>query len=332
MSVINPDNKKMLLSCDGGGIRGLIAVRCLEKLERIEGKPCNEIFQLMAGTSTGAIIVAGLAMGIPASKLAELYILKGKEIFHKTPNLLTRWLKWTYSKDGVRKLFKDTYGDKLLRELPVDILIIAQDTVECETIYFQKKKFGKMLLREAVESSMSAPTYFQPNGSFVDGGIGSFNNPCYQAAVEALHYLNYPRSQTALVSFGTGRWINSLRDGEAEKKNKIWWIKYVIGEGMDDANDLQVQLVRREYVKRGDLSFKRYQISFTGEALSQIGIQMNSIPDPRAYEMDAVKYTSDLNLIANKFADYITFEEPEGVELGTRPSLNERKFMQFLRS
>ena len=61
MSIVNPDNKKMLLSCDGGGIRGLIAVRCLEKLEKIEGKPCREIFHFMAGTSTGAIIVAKIA-------------------------------------------------------------------------------------------------------------------------------------------------------------------------------------------------------------------------------------------------------------------------------
>ena len=83
MSVINPNNKKMVLSCDGGGIRGIIIARCLEKLERLEGRPCNEIFSLMAGTSTGAIIAGALAKGVKASDLVDIYLTRGKEIFRK---------------------------------------------------------------------------------------------------------------------------------------------------------------------------------------------------------------------------------------------------------
>lgn len=330
MSIVNPDNKKMILSCDGGGIRGLIAVRCLEKLERIEGKPCNRIFHLMAGTSTGAIIVVCLAIGIPATEIADLYISKCKQIFRKTPNLWTRLIMWKYKKTGLKEIFKEKFGEKVLRELPVDILITAKDTVRSETMFFEKKMFGNMLLREAVESSMSAPTYFKPNGRYVDGGVGSFNNPCYQAAVEAICYLKYPKEQTILLSFGTGTEINNMKEREAERKNKLGWVSYIIGEGMEDANEQQVHLVRREYVSRGEIEFKRYQILFTQEVLNKLGIPTDKV-NPSVFKMDAVEHVENLDLIARKFADYITFKEKYGVELGKKTKLEEKEFKQYLR-
>lgn len=329
--MINPDNKKMILSCDGGGIRGIIAARCLEKLENVEGKPCNQIFDLMAGTSTGAIIAAALAAGIPAKELVNLYITKGKEIFIKTPNPWTRLWKWEYCKKGVKKIFIELFGDKVLKELPVDIIITAKDTVRSETMFFEKKRFGNMLLREAVESSMSAPTYFEPNGRYIDGGVGSFNNPCYQAAVEAIHYLGYPRGQTKLFSFGAGREINNMKEGDAERKNKIGWAVYVIGEGMDDANEQQVGLVRREYVTRGDIDFKRYQLSFTQEVFAGLGVPLDRIKDMSIFKMDAVERVEILDLVARKFAGRITFTEKNGMELGAKSPLEERDFEAFLR-
>jgi hypothetical protein len=326
MSIVNPDNKKMILSCDGGGIRGLIAVRCLEKLERVEGKPCNRIFHLMAGTSTGAIIVACLAIGMPAKEIADIYISKGKQIFRKTPNLWTRLIKWKYSKTGVKEIFKEKFGDKMIKELPVDILITAKDTVRSETMFFEKKMFGRMLLREAVESSMSAPTYFKPNRIYLDGGVGSFNNPCYQAAVEAIHYLKYPKGQTRLLSFGTGTELNNMKEREAERKNKLGWLSYIIGAGMEDANEQQVKITRREYASRGEIEFKRYQLFFTYEVFAKLGVPIDTVKKTSIFKMDAVEHVKSLDLIATRFADYITFEEEDGVELGEKPKLEKKEF------
>lgn len=331
MSIINPDNKKMILACDGGGIRGIIIARCLEKLENIEGKPCNKIFNLMAGTSTGAIIVAALAIGIPAAELVKLYLAKGKEMFQKNPNLIRRHWNYRYIKTGVKKNLQAIFGDITLKDLPVDIMITAKDTVRSETMFFEKKMFGNMLLREAIESSMSAPIFFKPHGRYIDGGVGSFNNPCYQAAVEAIHYLNYPKGEIRMLSFGTGREINNMKVGEAEKKNIIGWAFYVIGEGMDDANEQQVKLVRREYVKRNEIEFRRYQLSFTNEALDKIGVPIEQIKDASVFKMDAVDYLETLDLVAKKFADYITFTEENGVELGEKLRLQEKEFERYLK-
>lgn len=333
MSVINPDNKKMVLSCDGGGIRGIIIVRCLEKLERLEGKPCNEIFSLMAGTSTGAIIAGALANGMKASDLVDIYLKRGEEIFRKSPHLWTRWLRWKYDKAGSKKIFQELFDDCVLQDLPVDILICAKDTVRGETIFFEKHKtFGNMLLREAVESSMSAPTYFRPNGRYIDGGIGSFNNPCYQAAVEAVHYLNYPKEKIRILSFGCGRDITNLKEGEAEKKKKWGWIDYVIGGGMDDANEQQVGQVRREYAASGAVEFKRYQLSFNHEVFTRIGVPIDQIGNMRKLKMDAVEYIETLDLIAKQFAKCVTFTEKEGLELGEKPKLVENDYSQYLKN
>lgn len=326
MSVVNPDNKKMILTCDGGGIRGLIVTRSLEKLEEIEGdKPCNEIFDFMGGTSTGAVIVAGLAVGMRAAELTRFYREECPHVFQPMSfcERLRHKFGWKYKKTYLRRRLKEQLGDIRLEDLPVDIMITAKDTVRGETIFFEKKTFGKMLLRDAVESSISAPVYFRPNGRYIDGGVGSFNNVCYQAAVEALYYNadRYPAGQVQLLSFGTGRGLNNMLEGEAARKSILDWAFYVIGEGMDDANDQQVYITRKEYADQGKLEFRRYQITFTSEILARIGVKIPEGIELRNIGMDAVEHIDFLDEVGCRFAEYIDFAAPRGRDLRERISL-----------
>ena len=324
-SIVNPDGKKMLLTVDGGGLRGVIATRCLEKLEEIEGRPCNEIFDFMGGTSTGAIVAAGLAAGLSAAELTRFYLEEGPRVFQRVP--LWEWIRnkfgWQYRKDYIRQRLKEQLGDIRLGELPVDIMITAKDTVRGETIFFEKHTFGRMLLRDAVEASMSAPAYFRPFGRYIDGGVGSFNNVCYQAVVEALHYNSdkYKPGQVRLLSFGTGRGLNNMREGQAERTSVLGWLKYVIGEGMDDANEQQVAITRREYADRGEVEFRRYQITFTHEVLARIGVRPPEGVDITSIGLDDVKMLPFLDEVGRAFAEFIDFSNPEGVELRERVPL-----------
>ncbi len=63
--------RKYLLSIDGGGIRGIIPALLLLKLEQTTGKPARETFSFVAGTSTGALIAAAIAAGVPASRIVN---------------------------------------------------------------------------------------------------------------------------------------------------------------------------------------------------------------------------------------------------------------------
>lgn len=72
---------KYLVSIDGGGIRGIIPLCALVELEKTTGRPARDIFSFVAGTSTGAIIAAGIAAGIPARRMLELYLAHADDVF-----------------------------------------------------------------------------------------------------------------------------------------------------------------------------------------------------------------------------------------------------------
>jgi patatin-like phospholipase/acyl hydrolase len=62
-----------MLSIDGGGAKGYMTLHCLAKLEEMAGQPAYEIFDCYAGTSTGSLIAAGLAVGLNAQQLIGIY-------------------------------------------------------------------------------------------------------------------------------------------------------------------------------------------------------------------------------------------------------------------
>ena len=71
---------KRILSIDGGGIRGIIPASTLVTLEQQLGKPVRECFDFVAGTSTGALISAAVAAGVPATRILEIYTQRADEI------------------------------------------------------------------------------------------------------------------------------------------------------------------------------------------------------------------------------------------------------------
>ena len=77
--------QRYLLALDGGGIRGIIPVMALIKLEQTTGRPARETFAFVAGTSTGAIIAAALVAGNPAERILELYVTRSREVVRRRP-------------------------------------------------------------------------------------------------------------------------------------------------------------------------------------------------------------------------------------------------------
>ncbi|ACK71088.1 Patatin [Gloeothece citriformis PCC 7424] len=113
---------KRLLSIDGGGIRGIIAAEVLVAIEKAlkENKQCERLsdyFDFISGTSTGSIIAAGLAIGMSAQEILNIYTTKGKQIFSSNNNQYSKqdiiealgikkeWGKQLFVK-GLLKLFK----------------------------------------------------------------------------------------------------------------------------------------------------------------------------------------------------------------------------------
>ena len=100
--LFNPYNKDLILSIDGGGMRGVIALAVLCWLEEQTGKPAYELFKLCGGTSTGAIICAGLGIGMSAREIMdEVYKSRLPKAFNRAKRL--RWLRFFLN--GMRHLY-----------------------------------------------------------------------------------------------------------------------------------------------------------------------------------------------------------------------------------
>jgi len=108
-----------ILSLSGGGIRGIFQALYLEEVARRFDRPLREYFDLVAGTSTGAIIALGVALGVAPGRIVELFEKHGHEIFprqvQRSGKRLISWL-WRgprYSQEPLQKvrLQGDSGGD-----------------------------------------------------------------------------------------------------------------------------------------------------------------------------------------------------------------------------
>ena len=210
---------KRILTIDGGGVQGVLSLKLLESLEaRITSadsparnskgeRPSRllDYFDMVAGTSTGAIVVGLLELGHSPSAILEMYKEFCPRVFRPTPfTWLMTLLRSKYSHAELKRYALRFFGDVRLWQLPKDIMIVARDMVRSESTFFTAFRqtesdeevgpedvygtYKMMRLRDAVLASASAPTYFPPHDRFVDGAVGSFINSCLQAAIEALVY------------------------------------------------------------------------------------------------------------------------------------------------
>src|SRR6516162_1375747 len=107
---------KKLLAIDGGGIRGVLALEVLQKIEDLlktkSGRAdfvLADYFDYIAGTSTGGIIAAGLSIGMPVKKILKLYRDAGGRMFIKA-NLLRRLLRHKFKDEPLAAQLKEAFG------------------------------------------------------------------------------------------------------------------------------------------------------------------------------------------------------------------------------
>jgi predicted acylesterase/phospholipase RssA len=254
------------IAIDGGGIRGVMVARALMKLEAALSKPCSEIFQLSAGTSTGSIISAGIAAGLSAETMYNLYVRLGETIFKKSwRTLLFPLSKYRYPNEPLIEALRSAIGDPIMsdfwtRPTPFDVVITTFDLITNKTRFIKpwKEEYRDWPVISSVLASSSVPTYFPVvDGRLVDGGVGSYANPCYVAAYEAQFCLHWKPEETTLISLGTGREPQSVRNGQPASYWPWQWIAPTLGAFLSSADDQQVHLVETFFDK---IDFRRYQI------------------------------------------------------------------------
>jgi uncharacterized protein len=262
-----PFRKNLAIAIDGGGIKGLIVTQALTVLEDFLGSPLHQQARLVVGTSTGSIISAGLSAGYSARELTDRYLEMGKTIF---PNSLRKLLfpltRTRYPDTPLRNALQQHFhdlkmGDFWTADPPTDLVITAFDLVENRTRFIKpwKEAYADWPVVKAVQASCTVPTYFPiVENRFIDGGVGSYANPCYVAAYEAKECLGWDLNETTLISIGTGRSPYSYDPEKAPRLRPLGWIKRILDVFSQSANDQQVHLVQTFFE---GLDFRRFQIN-----------------------------------------------------------------------
>jgi hypothetical protein len=263
---MRPFRKHVAVAIDGGGIKGVIPARALAILEDHLGQPSREIFQMTAGTSTGSIIAAGVAIGLSGAAMHKLYAEFGGVIFRKSwRTWLWPLVRYQYPLEPLKAALRKYMGDRTMSSFwtadpPIDVVITTFDLVENRTRFVKpwKDDYADWPVVKSVLASSSVPTVFPPvEAQYVDGGVGAYSNPCYLAAYEARFVLEWDPAETTLISLGTGRDPHRLRPGEVRTLWPWEWIGPVLGAFLRSADDQQVHLVDTFFEQ---LDFRRFQV------------------------------------------------------------------------
>jgi uncharacterized protein len=326
---IDPD-KRVILCLDGGGMRGILTIQLLKKLEEVAGIPCHQLFDMVAGTSTGGIIAGLISMGYSAQKIEEKYVTLISQVFDQ--NFLgDRFLNPPkFSKNQYRKLLKKEIGDITLAnacaKTDIDLMITAQDLSAAEETFFScfKQKdqthygtYKDVLLRAVMEATMSAPTYFNPLERFVDGGTTTYNNPVLSAFMEALSYSKpkkskepsaYSISKIVLFSFGTGISRQFIKPDQTLNPKGLdvnFWLNWIMTATGQDASAMQINTLRSPMINEV-IKLRRYQISLDPESIKKIP-NTNAI-DKKKYKVSWLHDLTEKDLTDIDMSDITKFD------------------------
>ena len=292
---LNIDEKHRAIHClDGGGMRGILTIQLLKKLEEAAGIPCHQLFDMVAGTSTGGIIAGLIATGHTAADIETLYIELVTQVFDKRL-LGNRFINPpAFSKEEYRENLKNVIKEVSLQDAcsatDIDLMITSQDMSADEETFFSCFKqsngsfygtYKDVLLRATMEATMSAPTYFYPLERFVDGGATTYNNPSLAAFMEAVSYSvprksdtssAYNMAQITLFSFGTGISKQFIKPNETINPHGIdiaFWLNWIMTKTGQDASAMQTDTFRSPMIQ-SLVDFRRFQISLDPTSIQKI--------------------------------------------------------------
>lgn len=130
-----------ILSLSGGGIKGIFQSTFLKFLEDMYKVPLYQIFDLVAGTSTGSIVGAALGCGISMDEVTSLYKLHGNAIFKKKKVGVKLLRPSWYSNEELKKQLENVFEKKKLSEANTKLLIPSTSLENYK--YSQDKKRDK---------------------------------------------------------------------------------------------------------------------------------------------------------------------------------------------
>jgi len=242
-----PADDLRILSIDGGGIKGILPAAVLAECERrfLKGDSAASYFDMIAGTSTGGIIALGMAAGMRAEEVLEIYMRHGSEIFPRPWTPPTRFGRamqsayqfardlavYRYNREPLERALRDRFGNRTLGSVNVRLNIPAFDGFNEVNVLKTphhpdfRLDWQEELVTVALATS-AAPTFFATyrNGTrhFADGGVWA-NNPVMVALVDAMSCFDVDRHKIEILSLGCGAQDLRMTDGQIKRGGMFHW-------------------------------------------------------------------------------------------------------------
>jgi len=269
---------KRVLALDGGGIRGLVTIGYLARIEsmlrrryRKPGLVLSDYFDLVGGTSTGAILATLLALGRSADEIREMYLTLGREAFRPRKNWfgpLGRVVGAKFDEKPLENLLKEHLGQRKLDSADVKVgLVIIIKRADTGSVWVVLNVSGhqfydmnrEMLLWEIVRASTAAPIFFRPKfvsdvgegeeAIFVDGAVSMHNNPALQLLMVATlqgYAIRWPLGENKLLvcSIGTGSYTRLASKAAIRKFSNLHWLAMLATQLMKDSCELNETIMQ----------------------------------------------------------------------------------------
>ena len=232
-----------ILALAGGGYLGLYTATVLAELEKRVGEPLGRRFDLIAGTSVGAIAALAMAFEVPMQRVVRLFQGRGAEVFSpraRPRGTVTRLLDLSrsvlgpkYTGAALREVLMRDLGRHVLGEAMHNVVIPAVDVTRSQTKVFKTPHTEQSTGDEdlaAVDVAMAAcaaPAYFPAvrigDTLYADGGLFA-TAPDQVALHEAEHFFGVPPERVTMLSVGTATESYRPDDSVAEDDGAIGWL------------------------------------------------------------------------------------------------------------
>lgn len=263
---MDTSNHKRILALDGGGLKGALTLGMLKKVEEIlrekhgENYKLAQHFDLIGGTSTGAIIASGLAIGMDVDDLKTKYFNLGEQIFKRGNPLRFLFGGGYFTAKKLQVQLQSVFGDIRLNDPSIQTgLAIFAKRIDTQSLWIihnnTNHRFWRFqkdyILSECIRASAAAPTYFEAEtidvkndgnqiGDFVDGGLSTANNPALNLFL-LVTIPNYGyawptgKEHLSILSFGTGKGTSARLPGGLLKP--LGWAQKAPAVLMDDISE-----------------------------------------------------------------------------------------------
>lgn len=234
-----------ILALSGGGFLGLFSIRILSRLEEVVERPIGRSFDLICGTSAGAITALALSLEIPARDVERTFIEHGPLIFRKKQG---RFLEFRRTLAFLRSLREPRYKADALRHATETLLdrnqtladakhrlvvpVVNMTTGQIEMFKTPHSPdwlhHSELPMADVAVAAAAAPTYFElaevRNSLYVDGAIFA-SAPDLIGVHEAEYYLKQPPETIEVVSIGTTTGSFSLPYSAGRDYGAARWLR-----------------------------------------------------------------------------------------------------------